>query len=226
MKKSLIVFAILILVAFSGCGRDAASSDEEYQDSIIESTEIASSTKEPDESESEEKKYTLEASESSVEASEFFDEHSEVISTISFQDSQNTFAGSDILKLLRSRGFDQYDIVSEYDAEGNLEDVEITEETTQKYPLYYTYYITESGDLWTILVIDGKVTANPASYNMNSELAVQVVISESETIMSYDSETNTYYETIPDPETLIVKVVPEINAEVLEQLTFEGIDTL
>ena len=104
--------------------------------------------------------------------------------------------------------------------------MEITEETTQKYPLYYTYYITESGDLWTILVIDGKVTANPASYNMNSELAVQVVISESETIMSYDSETNTYYETIPDPETLIVKVVPEINAEVLEQLTFEGIDTL
>ena len=162
----------------------------------------------------------------SVDAEEYFDEHSNVISTVSFNDSSDVTIGGDTLKSLQSKGFDQTEVLSDYDEDGDINEKEITEDTTEKYPIYYTYYITEKDELWTILVVNGKITANPVSYNMNSKLPAQLILSESESIMSYDAETNTYFETIPDPDVLIVKVVPEINAELLEELTFEGIDAL
>ena len=68
--------------------------------------------------------------------------------------------------------------------------------------------------------------ANPVTYNLQSKLDAQVIISENESVVSYDSTTNMFYETIPDKSALIVKRLKQIDAESLGKLNNEGIDKL
>lgn len=68
--------------------------------------------------------------------------------------------------------------------------------------------------------------ANPVSFNAESELGVQLIIAESEVISCYDSQSNMFYETIPNETELIVKVVDRIDTETLDRLTVEVIKEL
>lgn len=68
--------------------------------------------------------------------------------------------------------------------------------------------------------------AYPVSYNMQSSSNVQVMISEKDTVMSYDSRTGKFYETIPKESELIVKKVGRIDAETIENLMDGEIDKL
>lgn len=73
-------------------------------------------------------------------------------------------------------------------------------------------------------MINGSVVANPVSFNIQSELSVQVIISEKDTVTSYDSTTNKFFETIPDESVLLVITVDRIDAETLNSLTIGEID--
>ena len=75
--------------------------------------------------------------------------------------------------------------------------------------------------MWIISLIDGDIVANPVSYNMQSALETQLIVSESEIITSYDSSTNKYYKTVPNESTLIVRIVDKIDADTLDTLTIE-----
>ena len=75
-------------------------------------------------------------------------------------------------------------------------------------------------------MINGSIFANPVSYNMNSERTAQLLISESEQLTSYESNTNKYYVTIPNEDAAIVRVVEKIDADSLNKLTVEEIDKL
>ena len=68
--------------------------------------------------------------------------------------------------------------------------------------------------------------ANPVTYNFESENEVQLVLSEDEKINGYDNYTGKFYETIPDENALIVKVVEAIDKETLDRLTAEEIEKL
>ena len=73
----------------------------------------------------------------------------------------------------------------------------------------------------------GSVIANPVGYNMESNAhGAQLILSESEVITSYDSVTNSFYESIPNESELIVKTVNHIDAETLNSLTVEDIEAL
>ena len=61
---------------------------------------------------------------------------------------------------------------------------------------------------------------------MNSERTAQLLISESEQLTSYESNTNKYYVTIPNEDAAIVRVVEKIDADSLNKLTVEEIDKL
>ena len=116
------------------------------------------------------------------------------------------------------------DISSTIDAVGSENvptEKEISKSSSDKHPMYITYYYTKKEELWTILVIDGDIMANPVSYNMQADSDKQIIVSESETITSYDNITNQFYRTVPNKSVLNVKVVKKINAKTLEKLTIE-----
>ena len=74
--------------------------------------------------------------------------------------------------------------------------------------------------------MNGTIAANPVFYNEQSELPAQLIITETDSLVSYDSSKNKFYETVPINLALIVKKVDTINAETLEKLTIEEIDSL
>ncbi|MDD5924078.1 MAG: hypothetical protein PUC88_04740 [Clostridia bacterium] len=160
------------------------------------------------------------------DANEYYQSNSEVISKIEARDSKSTTTEAETVKQLKERGFTSCVITTNYDMDGNYFDDKEIGNSSEKHPLYQTYYQTKNNEIWEINLINGTIVANPIYYNIQSDHEAQVIISESDSIMSYDSSTNMFFETIPDESVLIVKNVKELTAEVLENLDYEGIDKL
>jgi len=138
-------------------------------------------------------------------------------------ESDNVLTESKAIDILTERGFTDYPVTFDYSILGEYNDGEASEDSNVKHPMYQTYYVSTTGDLWTIFVINGNVFANPASFNLESEFDAQLLISESEQLTSYNDETNKFYVTIPKENAVIVKVVEKIDSETLNSLTREEI---
>lgn len=161
------------------------------------------------------------------DADEYYKNNSKIISEVAANKSDKVTNEKETLSVLKNRGFSDYPVTAEYSMDGEYyEAEEISESSSAKHPIYETYYVNTNGDVWTIFVINGIVMANPVSYNIQSSLQAQLVITEAASVTSYDSTTNKFYETIPNDSELIVKKVNKINAETLNKLTVEGIDKL
>lgn len=161
------------------------------------------------------------------DADEYYENNSEIVSQVYAKDSKNVQSEIEIYSEIAERGMENILFSAEYTMDGEYYDeTEIFEPTVEKHPIYQAMYFADNGDIWTIMVINGMTMANPLSYNMQSGLSAQLIISESETVMSYDSTTNKFYETIPNDSEVIVKIVDRIDAETLEQLTVDMIDAL
>ncbi len=161
------------------------------------------------------------------DAEAYYAEHGKIISTTDAGKSKDVRTEAETISAMDSRGLAQYPVTSEYSISGKYsEAADVSADSDTKHPIYTTYYVAENGDLWTISEVNGQVCAYPVSYIMNSGLETPVIISETETIISYDSETNRFFEMIPDPATLIVKTVERIDAETLEKLSKEGVGSI
>lgn len=160
-------------------------------------------------------------------ADEYYWNSSEVIDVIDARESDDVLTESEVKSTLYDRGFVDYPITYAYTIDGEyIGDTEVLEGSTNKYPMYQTYYVSKAREVWTIFVINGEVIAYPASYNLESNLNVELMISESNALTSYDDESNKFYVTIPYESTAIVKFVDKIDAEALDKLTIEEIDKL
>lgn len=162
----------------------------------------------------------------SVSAEEYYLASGVILDTIDVKESKTIQTEKEIVEFLSSRGFTQFPITEDYNMDGELSGNIIENETQSACPSYSTSYITSTGDIWTINVINGSITAFPETYNFYSIVGVPTIISEKTSIMSYDSITNTFFETIPNSDVLIVKIVNLIDAQTLERLTTEAIDAL
>lgn len=160
-------------------------------------------------------------------ADEYFQQNSQITEEINANDSDEVLTEEEAVRTLEERGFKDFPITTEYTMDGTYSDAsEISESSSIKHPIYTMYYVTQNNELWNIMIINGDVMAIPVSYNIQSSLGVQVVISESEEVTSYDSTTNKFYKNIPNESAMIVKIVEIIDAESLENLTIEVIDRL
>lgn len=161
------------------------------------------------------------------DADEYYKHNAKVISEINAKKSKEVKTEKELISTVKSRGFSEYPIFSEYSIDGEFYTAtNISDDSSDKHPIYQTCYVSSSDELWTIFVINGDVIANPVTYNMQSELGVQLLISESEAITSYDSVTNKFYKTIPNKSEVILRVVNKIDAETLDELTIGVIDGL
>lgn len=158
---------------------------------------------------------------------EYYEENSTVIRSFDASLSEDVHTEEEVISFLEERGFTQYPITYDFAMGGEYSgDTEITGDPGEKRPMYQTFYECENGEFWTVFVINGEIYAKPVIYNLESELPVQVLISESEQVTSYNNKTNKYYVTIPKETAVIIKIVDRIDAETLNRLTSEEIDKL
>lgn len=153
---------------------------------------------------------------------EYYEENTDIVSVININDSLDTLSEEDVIDVLDDRGFNEFTISTDYSMDGMYYDpIEISDSSSDEHPMYETYYVNSSDEVWMIIVIDGQVMAMPFSYNFLNENVVPVIVSESEELVSYDSSTNRYYRTIPNDSVIDVRVVDTVNARTLDSLTSE-----
>lgn len=155
----------------------------------------------------------------------YWENSQEVIEVIDVDNSNDIPSESEVITLLEDRGFTDCQVTSQYDLNGEYyEETEILKDTSIKHPMYTAYYMNSAKEVWTIYVVNGKVMAFPATYNLDSGLQSEVVYSESKEITSYDYNTNKFYVRIPKKTETIVVVVDRIDADTLEKMTVEEIN--
>lgn len=161
------------------------------------------------------------------EADKYYFNNSEVLQVIDVDKSKDLLTEKEAKALLEELGFGAYPITYNHSIDGTYcSETEVDADSTEKHPMYQTYYKSENGEVWVVYIINGAIFANPASFNLQSDLVAQLLISESEALTSYEDEANKFYVTIPNEDAIIVKTADKINAETLNSLTIEVISKL
>ena len=156
-----------------------------------------------------------------TDAEAYFKQNGTIEDSYDVNDSADTLSEKQVYELLTERGFTTYSIVTEYAMDGTYNgSCEISSDSTDHHPIYLTYYMSSTNEMWQLSVVDGNILASPISYNLTLDADdVQKMVSESKTITSYDSTTNKIFKTIPNSDVLEVYVVSRIDAATLDGLT-------
>ena len=161
-----------------------------------------------------------------IDADDFYTENSEIVSKTIANESEKTFSEEEMIDFMKTKSFDQFSIETNFSIEGDFLDAnEVSGTSSEKHPVYQTFYENSSEEYFSIFVIENSVYAYPLSYIYESGETIEtdIIISETENVISYDNVTNTFYETKPSDDAIKVIVVDEINADVLDELTIDKI---
>lgn len=226
MKKAILGFLIQAVIFgsfLSGCS--SSGQERSKAGTAVPENNIGSDVS--DSSEQSGISYTDEEISAMIEAlpksaDEYYGRYTNIVS-VSKTDKEKMQSGTEIMQILTERGFDTDSLITNYDENGSYseEDMLIADVPQAKHPLYKTPYISETEILWTVYVINGAVFAWPALYNLDAERDTPLMLSETDTVISYDGTTNQYYETIPRGDSLTVIKVNRIDKETLDKLTPE-----
>jgi len=162
-----------------------------------------------------------------IVADEYFEENGTVVAKVDANVSDTIQSGDEAVDDFTDRGFSEIRMMVPYTKDGQYNGAIIDNDgSNENYPVFQSSYISATGILWTIFSINGSVMATPVTYNMESDNNAKTMISEKESLVSYDGQTNYFYETVPDDTVVIVKTVDKITKELLDSLTVEDIDDL
>lgn len=157
----------------------------------------------------------------------FFNDNSDVQQIVAVSDSSDVLTEKEVIKDIEKRGFTDFYVTTEYDMNGNYyEAEEIASEGNDKHPIYNAVCTTPSGDIWELSYVNNQIIATPTSYLMASERDVSIIVSESDTVTSYDSLGNRFFVTTPHDDYAVVKVVDTIDDVTLNSLTSEELEKL
>ena len=200
------IMAVMIMTCISACGR----AEKEPDDAGSYGTEGAA---------------VSDTAHAAVEEPQEEKIHQDTPGVISIRKSADVQSEADIVRMMNDRGFSECRITAPYDMNGNLrEETQIMNDPGVKSPVYQTYYMNESGNPWTIMIINGKIFAYPASHSTGSGLQKDVVVSETNEITSYDRTGNTFSVISPkDAEVIMIKV-DRVDKKTLDHLTPDRID--
>lgn len=162
-----------------------------------------------------------------IDVDKYFEERAEIISILSVKDSEDVLTLENVIEELESRGFTDIEVTPVFTMNGvYLNENEASEQSSGQYPMYTAQYVTPNGEFWTISVINNQFTANPVSYQLQSDATVSILISEEENIISYDSIGNRFFIIKPYEDSVTIKIVDRIDSATLDALTAEEIENL
>ena len=128
---------------------------------------------------------------------------------------------------LIKRGFKEPKLEFSYDMDGNLiyynddDENDIEENSSNKHPMYNYYYFTEDEkEMWNIYIVEDQIYAYPVIYN-NEKAKVDTIISETNSLTSYDGNLNHYFVEIPDKNEIKVLKVKRIDKKTLDNYSFK-----
>ena len=152
----------------------------------------------------------------------YWDVSEKVIAVIDADKSTDLMSESEAYALLNERGFIDLPITYTHSSDGQyVGKTEVSQNSQNKHPLYQTNYLSSDNNVWTVYIINGNIFAFPASFNLDSNLETEILVSESDYLTSYNDAVNKFYVTIPKNNSAIVKTISQINAENLDKLTSE-----
>ena len=154
-----------------------------------------------------------------IDIGEEIRKESQVLETIDVATSLQVTSETDIAKQFRNKGFIDSVIYTAYSMDGTYTGNTIIDANSSEcHPLYYASYISADNYCWTVYSCNGEWSASPISYMYSGLATSEIVVSEKNYIMSYDSYTNCFYKTIPSSNECIIKSVSVINSETLDAL--------
>lgn len=156
------------------------------------------------------------------EADAYYRKNSQLVEVIDVVDSSDMMTEEDVKTFLEGRGFVDCTITYDYSVAGEFTtDTEISETSQTEHPMYQLLYLSAAREVWAVYVINGEIFANPLSFNLESDLDSQLLVTESTVFTSYDNTANKFYITIPYDSEISSVFADEINAETLDGLTIE-----
>ena len=159
---------------------------------------------------------------SPIDTEQYYNDNSKVISKINALDSEEVKTIKEASEIMKDRGFSDYPTIPLNTMNGDLlEENEIDESSSDMYPVFQTYYESSQGDIWTIQIINGSVSAYPVSFVLDNGSEIPILIVESDTVLSYDSVTNQFYETVPYESELTMIKVDHIDTDSLDTCNLE-----
>ena len=94
----------------------------------------------------------------------------------------------------------------------------------EKHPMYTTMYASkENNSYWTIYLVGKKIFAYPFSYILDSDSSFELIVSETDDILSYDDKKNKFYIIVPDDQksSLVIKTINKIDSQSLNNYKFD-----
>ncbi len=159
------------------------------------------------------------------EASERLTKFGTIVSQSAVTESGKMHTEAEAIAFFRDRGFTQYAVTTDYAADGSfIDEITVTEQSNARHPVYTTIYVTSSGAQWTISEVNGQIYAVPVTYNLEGSFTVEHILSETDTFVSFDSATGTFYEISPNRSEIVLKKVGRIDASTLETMTAEEVN--
>ena len=155
----------------------------------------------------------------------YMTEHGSVLNRADAKSSAAAMTEADACRAFAERGFSEYPVVAFYDMNGRyIGEREASISGTDRHPYYQTYFASDDGILWSVMVVNGVFMAEPFSYNAQGYWRTPHMLSERATIQNYDGSSNTYYEISPDSNELFLKTVTRIDAKTLSALDYWEVD--
>ena len=198
-----------------------AAGSEEQSLSVIENISVGNTIVELSAS----VRYTVETEDMQEVVEEYYEDNSEeIVSVEEAEETEEVYTEKEAIKFMAERGFNEYPLTYDFNMDGTYADeAEASADSDEKHPMYQTYFISENGAIWSIFIVGRSVFANPASYNLESDIDAQVLVSETETLTSYTEMGNRFYTTVPKESAIKLKVVDQITSQKLNDLEFEEV---
>ncbi len=221
-KKKGVKTGIMILLCVTSAGTlyplQAKADEEDLSMSVTEEVTVDDKTYELTLS----AKYTMQTEDMQAVVEEYYSNNSEeIVAVEEVQEAENVFSEKEVIEFLAERGFTEYPVTYDFNMDGTYTDeAEASSDSDEKHPMYQTYFVGEDGSVWSIFIVGRTITANPASYNLESDNDAQVLVSETETLTSYTEMGNKLYTTIPKDSAIILKIVDQITSQKLNEVTF------
>ena len=167
----------------------------------------------------EEIKEDLEALLEPVDANDYFNKVGTVKSSTPVSDSESVLTETEAYELMTERGFTDFVMTTNYDTDGKYSQTKETTGGYTKHPTYSVQYTDKSGRMWLISITNNTVTALFVSYTADHPDKPPVYLSETKTLIGYDSYTNAFYVFEPKADNFNLKTVATLNAETLDAFT-------
>lgn len=152
-----------------------------------------------------------------VSDKEKFLSNSKIVKKINAKSSKNLLSESEVIEFVNNKGFKNVNITYDVDMNGDLVDeTEVDKNSNVKHPMYTFHYVSGE-DIWTLYVIEKRLYAYPISYIYNNNPKVSVLLSEYDTMVSYDYYDNNFYYTIPNSDEVNLVIVKSITPKELDK---------